>query len=74
MKDVIHVEHDTFDETAKTHIELNALQAADDRPHGSTCHMALAISVRDFRDWVLETLPDGSPAPSANWLAFQFQP
>ena len=69
-----HVQYDRFYEAARAYIERNALQAADDRRHGTTCHMALAMSVRDFRDRVAETLPEGTPVPSAKWLAFQFQP
>ena len=45
-----HVEYEVFYEAAQAYIERNALQACDDRRHGSTCHMALAMSVRDFRD------------------------
>ena len=59
-----HVQYDRFYEAAWAYIERNALQAADDRRHGTTCYMALAMSVRDFRDRVAETLPESTPAPS----------
>ena len=65
-----HVQYDRFYEAARAYMERNALQAADDRRHGTTCHMALAMSVQDFRNRVAETLPEGTPAPSARWQAF----
>ena len=36
------------------------------------CHLALAISVHDFRDQVKHALPDGTPVPSAETLHHQF--
>ena len=45
----------------------------DSRRHGTVCHFALAYSVRDLRDQVLEKHPD-LEVPSLEWIWAQFWP
>lgn len=54
-------------------INENALKAVDSRRHGTVCHMALALSVRDLRDKVLAKYPTLA-APGVEWLRYQFSP
>ena len=54
-------------------INENALKAVDSRRHGTVCHMALALSVRDLRNKVLAKHPTIA-APSIEWLRYQFCP
>ena len=53
--------------------------AVDDRRHGTSLHMPIAISVSDLRDIISERLhkkfPDEVPdLPSVEWIRLQFQP
>ena len=54
-------------------INEKALAAVDSRRHGTVCHFALAYSVRDLRDQVLEKHPD-LEVPSLEWIRAQFWP
>lgn len=54
-------------------INENALKAVDSRRHGTVCHMALALSVRDLRNKGLAKHPTIA-APSIEWLRYQFCP
>lgn len=54
-------------------INDKALAAVDSRRHGTVCHFALAYSVRDLRDQVLEKHPD-LEVPSLEWIRAQFWP
>ena len=66
--------YDLFWEAAKQFLESAALQAVDSKRHGRVCHLATAISARDFLDQVSKSLPDGTPVPSESWLHLQFWP
>ncbi len=49
--------------------------AVDDRRHGSTLHMPIAISVGDLRDIISERLCTKFPEePSVEWLRLQLAP
>ncbi len=48
--------------------------AADERRHDSINHLASAISVRDLREQVAKTCPEGTALPSEQWLRLQFAP
>lgn len=55
-------------------LEESVGTAVDDRRHGDVVHLAQAISVRDFRDQVVQRCPEGTPVPSHEWLRLQFWP
>lgn len=63
-----------FYAAAEVYNERHALVAVDDRRHGQMCHLALALSVRDFREQVSATLPPKTPVPSVETLRRQFLP
>ena len=54
-------------------INEKALAAVDSRRHGMVCHFALAFSVKDLRDQVVERNPD-IEVPSIEWIRVQFWP
>lgn len=66
--------YDQFWEAAQQFIESSALQAVDSRRHGQVCHLATAISARDFLEQVAKMLPDGVAVPCESWLRLQFWP
>ena len=58
---------------------LDELTTPNERRHGDTMYLPIAISVRDLRDIVIERLAkqfpnDSVPAPSEEWLRLQFWP
>ena len=53
---------------------LDSVSAAHERRQGQISYLPFAISVEDLRQRVLDTLPDGTPAPSTSWLRLQFYP
>ena len=69
---------DKFWDERSTYLVEIAL-AVDDRRHGSTLHMPIAISVGDLRDLISERLrtkfPEEEPSlPSIEWIRLQFAP
>ena len=74
MYDLPHInegrpeEYTLFYTAAKGFIERHALVVADERRYSEVCHLALATSVRDFRDQVAQTLPQVTPTPSIEAL------
>ena len=53
--------------------------AVDDRRHGETLHMPIAVSVRHLREVLVERLAqrfpnDDKPVPSDEWIRLQFWP
>ena len=53
-------------------INEKALAAVDSRRHGTVCHFALAYSIRDLRDQVVEKIL--IQVPSLEWIREQFWP
>ena len=74
-----------FLQACKAFIDAKIDTAADERRHDnvgidsegntlSICHLAMAISAPDLHRHVSNTLPDGVPIPSMQWLRLQYWP
>ena len=53
---------------------LDEKTIVNERRHGETLYMPMAMSVRHLREQIIERLPPGTPAPSASWIRLNFQP
>lgn len=71
---VSRTKYQVFWGEAQKFINENIGTAVDDRRHTSVTHLAMAISIRDFREQVAMRCPDDSPIPSAEWVRLQFWP
>lgn len=65
--------YDAFWDAVKRFINEHSLAAVDDRRHGTECHLAIAMSVRDLIEQVQKKNPD-IPVPSQSWVSLQFAP
>lgn len=52
--------------------EINT--AAQERRHGANSYLPFAISVEDFRQTIIERVPEATAIPSTEWLRLQFWP
>ena len=64
----------TFWEKAKEFLEEDVGTAVDERRHSQVIHVAKAISVRDFKQQVVQRCPPGTPVPSDELVRLQFVP
>ncbi len=65
---------DEFWSEARKLIHEKELAAVNDRRHGTVAHMAIAISVRDFKEQVKQRLPEGTPIPCDQLVYYAFEP
>ena len=69
--------YDLFWEYALKYLEgiaQESILAVDERRHNIFQHLAIAISIRDFRNQVLKICPLNIPTPSLQWICLQFWP
>ena len=67
-------EFEEFWKVAQALINEAELKAVDDRRLGTYTHMAVAMSVRDFKAKVVEKLPEGVKIPSDQTVYYGFEP
>jgi len=66
--------YEIFWAKAKEILEEGVGTAVDDRRHSQAVHLAKAISVRDFRQQVVEKCPADTPIPCDELIRLQFIP
>ena len=78
LREVKHPErktkYDVFWNNAELFLSEDIGTAVDECRHSQVTHLAKAISIRDFQEQVEAKSPEGTPAPSDEWLRLQFWP
>ena len=67
-------EFEEFWKEGQAVINQAQLEAVDDRRHGTITHMAVAMSISDFKAKVVERLPEGVKIPSDQTVYYGFEP